>query len=59
MREEVLKSSIFATLTAPTLILTLTLDDLEYYIVRFVPSISIHSTTEHVAPLSFIVNGRT
>ena len=39
--------------------LTLTLDDLEYYIVRFVSSTSIHSTIEHVAPLSFIVNGRT
>ena len=27
---------------------TLTLDDLEYYIIRFVSSTSIHSTTEHV-----------
>ena len=39
--------------------LTLTLDDFEYYIVRFVSSTSIHSTIEHVAPLSFIVKGRT
>ena len=39
--------------------LTLTLDDLEYYIVRSVSSISIDSTIEHVAPLSFTVNGRT
>ena len=39
--------------------LTLTLDDLEYYIVRFVSSTSIHSTTDHVAPVSFVMNGRT
>ena len=39
--------------------LTLTFDDLETYIVRFVSSTSIHSIIEHVAPLSFIVNGRT
>ena len=38
---------------------TLTLDDIEYYIVRFVSSTSIHSTIEPVAPFSFIVNGRT
>ena len=35
--------------------LTLTFDNLEYYIVRFVSSTSNHSTVEHVAPLSFIV----
>ena len=39
--------------------LTMTLDDLEIYIVRFISSTSIDSTIEHVAPLSFIVNGRT
>ena len=39
--------------------LTLTFDDLEAYIVRFVSSTSIHSTTDHVTPLSFTVNGRT
>ena len=32
---------------------TLTLDDLEYYTVRFVSSPSIHSIIEHVAALSF------
>ena len=36
-----------------------TFDYLETYIVRFVSSTSIHSTIDHVAPLSFIVNGRT
>ena len=40
-------------------ILTLTFDDLQTDIVRFVSSTSIHSTIEHVAPLSFIVNGGT
>ena len=39
--------------------LTLTFDDLETDIVRFVSSTSIHSTIDHVAQLSFIVNGRT
>ena len=39
--------------------LTLTFDDLETYIVGFVSSTSIHSTIDHVAPLSFIVNVRT
>ena len=39
--------------------LILTFDDLESYIVRFVSSTSIHSIIEHVAPSSFIVNGRT
>ena len=41
------------------LTMTLTLDDPEYYIVRFVSSTSIHCTIEHVASLSYIVNGRT
>ena len=35
--------------------LTLTFDDFETYFVRFVSSTFIYSTTEHVAPLSFIV----
>ena len=39
--------------------LTLTLDDLESYIVRFVSTTSILSIIEHVAPSIFIVNGRT
>ena len=39
--------------------LTLTFDDLEADIVQFVSSTSIHSTIDHVAQLSFIVNGRT
>ena len=34
----------------------MTLDDLEFYIVRFVSSTSIHSIIDHLAPLSFIVN---
>ena len=40
-------------------LVTLTFDDLEIYIVRFVSLTSIHSTIDHVALLSFIVNGRT
>ena len=39
--------------------LTLTLDDLESHIVRFVSSTSIHITIDHMAPLSLIVDGRT
>ena len=39
--------------------LILTFDDLEAYIVRFVSPTFIHSTIDHVAALSSIVNGRT
>ena len=39
--------------------LTLTLDDLENRIVRFVSSTSLQITLVHMAPLSLIVNGRT
>ena len=39
--------------------LTLTLDDLESHIIRFVSSTSIHITIVHMAPLSLIVNRRT
>ena len=39
--------------------LILTFDDLETDLVRFVSSTSIHSTIHHVAPFTFIVNGRT
>ena len=38
---------------------TLTLDDLEYYIVRFVSSTSIHIAIVHMTSLSLIMNGPT
>ena len=42
------------------MLLTLTLDDLQGHIVRFVSSTSIHITIRYMAPLSLIVtNGRT